>query len=342
MAAPCAPAQRFERFGDLHEDLKLHIISFVASAPLEELHARPRSALTGVLPLVCKEFYRFAQSEFLWGSALKRQLALEPSLWARGLLRLLPQEIRDRKPDSSSSQLVNLVKTTLRSTYANVYRMAYEQHILFTGPVFYMTERVRLEQAIGLHFFEPRYRYLIRQVMDDWPEEARHGGPIEANEDGDFPTFIYAHKSPLAPSTPACLVQVRECFVHADGSADVQLLPVAYVWLRHLWTKPNTGNLYYATCQRMGGMQTQEMEAREATIEREFLRHIHVRGGEQDPNQVSMQAILQYLMRIEPENGVFVPRGGIHVDEDSDNEEDDDEEEGEGDGTGEGGMHQAD
>lgn len=81
---------------------------------------------------------------------------------------------------------------------------------------------VCLGEPYSLHFFEPRYRRLIADILCDYPDEARHGGHIR-----DPPYFLHANRGPLAPTTPATLVQVVRCEMFADGRADVILMPTA-------------------------------------------------------------------------------------------------------------------
>ena len=166
-----------------------------------------------------------------------------------------------------------------------VFQRIVSTYLRFTKPVFGMNGNVRLGEPFGLHFFEPRYRILIAQATEDFPPEARQGEPILANANGDFPTFVYAHVAPFAPTKPACLVQVRQCHIHPDGTADVMLVPVAYVWLEQLWERPNTGHLYYAQCLRMGQDATRQMENRafRASERRQFADFLsnHHLGEEQ-------------------------------------------------------------
>jgi hypothetical protein len=250
----------FPKFTELSEDLMVYVISYVATVPLEHPHASPRSTLTGVLPLVCKQFNHFCKSDYLWQTSLKRLKRTDPSLWEEGLVRLLPHGL------IAEENLVDQLHDVLQIDYKSIHRRVVDTYIRVTGPVFYMTGALRLGRDIGLHFFEPRYRLLIAEVMRDWPVSARQGGPIGAlthggdGRGGRLPTFIYAHMAPLAPTTPACLVQVRQCIIHPDGSADVLLTPVSYVWLERVWERPNSGRLCSATCLRMGREQARQME----------------------------------------------------------------------------------
>ena len=104
-------------------------------------------------------------------------------------------------------------------------------------------------------FLTSQYRVLIAEVMRNQPEEARQGGAIV----GDDCVFIHANRGPLAPTTPAALVKVTRCEIFRDGRANVELMPIAYVWLEKVWVKANTGHLYYAQCFRMGEAATKSM-----------------------------------------------------------------------------------
>ena len=168
-----------------------------------------------------------------------------------------------------------------------IYRSIVHDHLRYQGPVFFMPSAIRLGSPYGLHFFEPRYRLLVSEVMATYPVSARRGerispmvpallppsNNIRQNGDDDdiksdllnvmeqnqtllgryqLPTFIHAHQSPLRKNTPATIVQVRQCMVSRDGSADVYLEPIAYIWIDEVFERPGTGGLYEARGIRMG------------------------------------------------------------------------------------------
>ena len=171
---------------------------------------------------------------------------------------------------------------TSSGVYQCIYRSIVHHHLRYQAPVFYMPTSIRLGVEYGLHFFEPRYRLLISEVMSSYPVTARRGQTIqpllpglcptarpvrddalkyellnflERNESliaqYHTPTFIHAHQSPLRPNTPATIVRIRHCQVEADGRADVLLEPIAYIWLDQIWTRPGTGGLIEARGVRM-------------------------------------------------------------------------------------------
>mmetsp|Transcript_19673 Transcript_19673/g.25120 ORF Transcript_19673/g.25120 Transcript_19673/m.25120 type:complete len:389 (+) Transcript_19673:51-1217(+) len=167
-----------------------------------------------------------------------------------------------------------------------IYKSIVQNHLRYKGAVFYMPSAIRLGSPYGLHFFEPRYRLLMSEVMAPYPVSARRGerispmvpslipnNSLRQNGDDDdikanllnvleqnqsllgkyqLPTFIHAHQSPLRKNTPATIVQVRQCMVSRDGSADVYLEPIAYIWIDQVFERPGTGGLYEARGIRMG------------------------------------------------------------------------------------------
>lgn len=264
----------FSQFPLLGEDIVIHILSFVAEAPLENTPTNISvSSLTHSLPLVSKQFHRLVQSDCFWKDSLMRQVMKEPSLWKKGLEELQPnapaasaegEEDNSNivvKPEQANEIVENLQNKGNRSCL-DLYRQVLNTKIRFTLPIFYMGHDISLGQPYGLHLFEPRYRLLLREIMAPFPDSAKQGGPIYSAGPGQNPPlFIHAHIHPLSPSTPACLVQVVRCRIHPhDGRADVFLLPIAYVRMERIWERPNTGRLYHGQCLRVGQRVTEELE----------------------------------------------------------------------------------
>ena len=175
---------------------------------------------------------------------------------------------------------------TSSGMYQCLYQSIFFRHMRYRAPMFCMRSTVKLGDAYGLHFFEPRYRLLISEVMANFPVQSRRGQrispmiprlfppsqPLGAANDGDIkastldllekndsllqdhhmPTFIHAHHPQLRKNVPATIVQVQLCAISPDGSADVLLKPIAYVWLEEIWERPGTGGLLEARGIRMG------------------------------------------------------------------------------------------
>jgi hypothetical protein len=300
---------QFTCFLELGEDLMANIFSFVADVPFENPASSFKSTLTHVLPLVSKDVRRITATDFFWKSALDRLAVKDPYLWRKGLESFLPQDT-----PLSESSLAQQVSVHLDTTsFLHIFQRLTSEYLRFTAPIFHMQGQVRIGHAFGLHFFEPRYRLLIRTVMEG---HTANGEPMV-----EGPMFIYAHTAPLAPTSVACVVQVQQCFIYEDGSADVTLVPTRYVWLERVRELPSTGRLYQGRCLRMGGVATRRMEEEEEVDVMQFmLRHggldISTRAG-------AMHAILRYLRTGNGEALVVVDGDGDGNDDDDHDDDDD-------------------
>mmetsp|Transcript_23028 Transcript_23028/g.28248 ORF Transcript_23028/g.28248 Transcript_23028/m.28248 type:complete len:343 (-) Transcript_23028:137-1165(-) len=270
----------------LEELIILHILEFVGDVPYESSTYGKESTLTHVLPLVSKSFYSLSGSDYLWKKALHRLVENEPSLWGDALnLFLLHNPVtltttyENDGAKSNEERLVNNVTRTMEqlllrnsdndvtttpavnsSPSRELYRVVLSNYIRYTSPLFYMPDDVQLGKEFGLHFFEPRYRLLIAEVMAPYPDNFKEGDPITADRTGSYPTFIYAHKSPLKRGTVACLVQVRQCVIHQNHTADIFLMPVSYVRIERFWERPTSHNLYEARVMRMGKEEGRQVD----------------------------------------------------------------------------------
>jgi hypothetical protein len=239
----------FLPFAQLQYELKSHILSFVADAPLEKNNC-PRATLTHTLPFVCKEFHAFAHHDDIWAEVLLRRIDKE-SIWLNGLEKLCNEGMTPNQgtPAMTLSQLIYFAQSLLH--------ISVKDYIRFKAPVFVMTSTLQLGQPYALHFFEHRYRILIAEVMHHQPLSAKQGGAIDYSL--PLPDFLHANVMPLAPTTPAVIVRVMRCEIFPDGQADVLLVPISYVWLERIRVRPNTRHLYEATSIRMGKEVMQPM-----------------------------------------------------------------------------------
>jgi hypothetical protein len=130
---------------------------------------------------------------------------------------------------------------------------------------------IKLQNPFGIHFFEPRYRLLINEVMSPYPPEYRTGEPLDepfnpeqnrnflVHNDGslleEYPTFIYANHSPLKQGSLVTIVQVKSCFIHGDGRADVTLEPMQYGRIESVWERRNSDHLYEARVVKLNGAE---------------------------------------------------------------------------------------
>jgi hypothetical protein len=245
----------FHLFNYLCDELKISVLSFVADAPFEVMPENYRkSSLTHKIPHVSRKFRDLSKSDLYWKTALERQVENEAVNWRTALHRICKTKPTD--PRYTNESVEEIVKRTHKvqgkPSYKKIYQDVVSKHLRFKGPVFMKSGQVVLGEAYTLLISEPRYRLLIAQVMKDQPAEALAGGPVQGE-----PIFLHANRNPLAPKTPAVLVQVVRCQLHADGSADIICMPRHYVWIEKVWLK--TGRLFYAQSLRMTALATRQM-----------------------------------------------------------------------------------
>jgi len=263
----------FPQFNQLSIDNITCILAFVGDVPYElpseEGVAECESMITNVLPYVSKQIYSIIkESDYLWKLALRRLLLKDPNRWKIGLEHFVSnhfpsdgeQQVRNdnirRERNSAGSDMINEPTDLLRmldnhalngeSCYHLAIKWIVDKFLRIRSPLFYMPGEACLGERFGLHFFEPRYRSLIAEVMAPFPASARTGHPIAANSAGFFPTFIYGNSSQLQPGVVATIVQVLQCYIYPDGTADVTLEPIAYSKIKQVGIRRNSNNLIEA------------------------------------------------------------------------------------------------
>jgi hypothetical protein len=262
----------FPQFQSFSAEIRRLVLSFVADGPMEHkepealVHAYRPGSLTSTIPLVNREFHLLSNHDDFWEPILKRQIVnkVNGMLWIEGLRRLLPLEhefsvahVVGRGP--SPEEIIQAVCAHLNRplNYKQLYIKVFTTHVRFDAPVFVMPCHLRIGEAYGLHLFEPRYRIMIRDLMNETqnPQTASSGGEILYGvRDGLVkpPLLIHANLGTrLAPGECACLVQVIQCHTYEYGTADVRLLPVAWCRLDRIWVRPNAGRLFYAKAMRL-------------------------------------------------------------------------------------------
>ena len=187
------------------------------------------------------------------------------------------------------------------------------QRLRFRSPIFYMPGPVTIGESFGLHFFEPRYRLLISEVMAPYPVAFRRGDPIQLQGSGhsSYPKFIYANYSSLDRGAPAVIVEVRQCLINPNGTADVFLCPTSYIWIEDIRERPNSGALYDARAIRMTETSTAALERQNAEEEARRMAREVAMFSAGNTDQI-LHALLQQL------------NGGAAMGE-SDEESDDDD-----------------
>jgi len=284
--APCS----FPQFTTLSDDLQLHILQFVATAPYEILpqrtivqqdgstssnnDTRQKPTLTMVFPRVSRSFGRMARSSRLWEAALQRAMQRN-AVWKSAVANATHgsnstnNSIQRTSPSLLGPGAV-AVLTVPNDDFQTFYQHTAQTHIQFTGPVFLMSfspgdtnNTVALPVDYDLYFFERRYRLMMQQLLSPLQtlETAHETLAATANNDNSVIdnqaiSFLHAYQSLDSHQPAALLVQVRRCWMHRDGSYSVSLHCVAHTYLERVWVQPESGGLVYATAVRVRDMTT--------------------------------------------------------------------------------------
>lgn len=322
----------FPKFMLLNEDIQLNIISFISDTPFattdttytnninqNQLLELGLSPLTYILPVVSKHFHsllKSTQADYLWKESLIRRIENESFIWKNGLMSLITKLENNTETTDSIKDVndANIILNAAYKSYSDFYgltspvdninqllfRNVVCDYVRIVAPVFVMEGDAKIDQVIGLHLFEPRYRLLMEEVMSDMPFRYKMG---EALPGPNYPTFIYANNTPIGVSTPAVIVQVNQCVMHENGEADVFLMPIAHVWLERIWMRPNTGRLHMASAVRMPEKASLNMEDNSAL----FYHATHHGQHRSDdhvgvPNSAEYQSIFQILSEVYQHN----------------------------------------
>lgn len=250
-----------------------------------------RSTLTHTLPLVNKQFHSICKTiDELWGICFYRLVKYQPDLWRKSLEHFTESHasildssdniVHPTVPfyqartllDKGCRILQKLLSTDEKYTgdktsiHALLYRHILSHYIRYQLPVFYMPDDLILRgRSLGFYFFEPRYRRLIWEVMESYPEEFRQGRPPNAeNGISNPPMFIYANRSPLKRGVVACLVQVLSCNINPNGTANIEVVPVEHVRIEQVYEQVDMkDHLYFAKILRMRKEEQDYMELRD-------------------------------------------------------------------------------
>ena len=92
-------------------------------------------------------------------------------------------------------------------------------------PIFAMHARLAIGRSFGMHFFEPRYRWLVRRAVD---------------ASADHPQFCYCTTTPRDGGL-GYVCGLLQPSILPDGRANVGVLPQARYRLLRVWTEPVPG-----------------------------------------------------------------------------------------------------
>jgi len=278
---------------DVREISHVAIGVLFASSVVQRNEAAYAGNLVHVLPFVCKFFQRLCSaSDSLWFDAIVRLMRAEPDIWRSGVLQVLEEFGENNRAVnsniySSDEEAVRVAARTLdqhshlqnwNNSGMRLFRYLVRNHLKISASIFYMPGHVRLNREVGLHFFEPRYRFMIAEVMKPFEPQYWRGVPIpiDALPLAEYPhaplrppQFIYGTHPPLDAGSPAVLVQVRQCHISRDGSADVLLIPIAHGWFQNVSVRPNTRGLCFGTLIKMPKLSSIAMDHQVQALERQ-------------------------------------------------------------------------
>ena len=238
--------RKFELFCDLTDELQFHVLSFVAEAPCERIHRGGKStSMVKTLPLVSKKVSQLVTSNAMWKIAFERVIQSD-KMWKQ----------------AAAKAALDLEAFDPTTRYRQAYEKVYKDEISFTGPVFVMSlGEDPPPKMYSLYLFEPRYRYMITQLLDAhraWVDRVAES-PEEAGPEPPM-YFLHAHNgfgnraSSGRSRETALLVQLVRCSGTPRGHYDVTLQVDAIVRLEHYWVAPNTGHLFYARGRRIANV----------------------------------------------------------------------------------------
>jgi hypothetical protein len=124
-----------------------------------------------------------------------------------------------------------------------VFRQVLLYHKPVRLPVFTLSAPAAVGEELYFRLHEPRYRLLIADVMAGRSASERNGYPVATPR----PRFLFACKPNSLVRKVACLLEVRRCHIHRDGIADVVIVPISWVVMQDVVTRPQSGGLLDAT-----------------------------------------------------------------------------------------------
>lgn len=267
----------FKLFPYLNDDIKFHILSYVADAPFEVLPTNyPVSFLTHNIPQVNRKFHNFSNSNIYWKDAIIRMMkSKESKIWRNALYHYsIYKSLSNNcipKKDYSTSKKSNIklleetydillqhhqqiqqkhhTSTTSNTlcTYKHIYKQIVNNELRHKGPVYIQQGHVILGEQYVITLNEPKYRLMMNELLkNQCIDECRNGHHITK-----LVTLIHANRLPLEKSQTAILVYITNCHWLLDGTVSISVLPYQHVWLEQLYEQPNTFGLIYGQCLKM-------------------------------------------------------------------------------------------
>ncbi|KAK3246419.1 hypothetical protein CYMTET_44043 [Cymbomonas tetramitiformis] len=148
-------------------------------------------------------------------------------------IRALPEQPVDAELDARVKQRVPCAIHAEREVTNAAEVEAYLKQQLHNLPVFAMYPGTKVGQHVQLHFFEPRYRVLIRRAWE--------GAKL----------FLYASETPRE-GRQAVVVQVVDAQFQMDGRCNIVGRAIEEVKMEQVWVEEGTCGLVYARCSHSG------------------------------------------------------------------------------------------
>lgn len=237
--------RKFTLFNDLSDELQLHVVSFVAQAPYEDVQDDNgrSSTMTDTLPLVSRKFRDMTNSHTLWGMSLRRAI-MSDKVWKRAA--------------EVTSFDIAAIDATEKVDYKSLYKNMFDKEIALEMPLFIMgMDGGSIPNVYELYFFEPRYVYMIDNLLDryrEWKERNATSKDEETKPSEPPLHFLHAHQGNFrfgSQDAKALLVKIIQCVRMPNGTYAVSLRADALVSIERYWIKPNTGRLHYGYGRRI-------------------------------------------------------------------------------------------
>lgn len=225
--------------------------------------------LTHVLPLVCWRFHKIChQSDWLWQEAMSRLSIASPEVWRLGIAKLTKNKDKDEdkgdrkgfSKQTCNSAVLQMVAVGEQAaspsgegklTFQRVVELY--QPFTLTAPIFITGgfHPPTLTVTWDLHLFEPRYRFMMAQLMLNRPLREKTGNLIASPR----PRFLVSSglSYPLMVGDPVFIVELLQCQLKKDGRALVRIVPVQQTRIKVLVAKPifaRNHRLFYATVEK--------------------------------------------------------------------------------------------
>ena len=162
-----------------------------------------------------------------------------------------------------TATLIQILDRSRRRTTSckTIYKTVCTTQLFFEAPMFIMPCTLELGVSYGLHLFEPRYRIMMHDLLQEKCADPVRAGtgktPIVSGRDPTTgilnPPLLLHACSPshtIDVGSTVCLVQLVWSKIYEDGTADVRLLPVAWVDIDQVLIRREAGDLFYANVFR--------------------------------------------------------------------------------------------